>query len=246
MAWFLGQKLVNAGHECVCVYGRNASLAGDLAAALHTIPVGAPEVVMAYAPELVILAVPDDVISEVASSFGQADITVLHTAGSVSLDTLGADTRHKAVFWPIYSIRKDRLPDHRNIPSLWEGNTLQARNVVRELACSVTDVSMEATFEQRRMMHLSAVITNNFTNHLLDICGHICADHKLPQSYLQPILSQTVANFGKVLLSDVQTGPAIRNDLHTIEAHVELLHDHPLWQDLYRAISKSISLSPRN
>ena len=240
MAWFLGPRVVAAGHECLGVYSRNKDAAEELAAELHTQILAGPENIAECAPELILLAVPDDALTTLASQLAAAGSVLMHMAGSVSLDALGSAPEHRAVFWPVYSIRKGQFPAHRSIPSLYEGSTERAVVTAAEVARSVTDMYTQASFEQRRWLHLCAVITNNFTNHLLDICERISEAQHLPEAYLKPILQQTIDHFGRVPLSTVQTGPAARADRKTLEGHELMLQGHPAWKAVYEAISASI------
>jgi hypothetical protein len=40
--------------------------------------------------------------------------------------------------------------------------------------------------------------------------------------------------------SEIQTGPARRNDLVTIQQHIHALQSHPDWKKLYEIISEDI------
>jgi hypothetical protein len=60
-------------------------------------------------------------------------------------------------------------------------------------------------------------------------------------SLLKPLISQTFEKLKEVSATDTQTGPAKRDDLITINKHLELLkNDHEL-AEIYRHISYYIS-----
>jgi hypothetical protein len=105
---------------------------------------------------------------------------------------------------------------------------------------AITDQTYEAKYEQRKWLHLSAVIGNNFVNHLLAICEQICGENNIPFQVLQPIIEQTFERMRQQSPKVLQTGPAVRHDQTTIQAQEALLADHPAWQKIYTDISNSI------
>ncbi len=190
--------------------------------------------------DVCILAVSDSALDEVATQLAFAKTMLVHTAGSVSLNIIEGAAADRAVLWPVYSILKHSMPDHRNIPCGWEASTKKAAQYVQEIGHGITDMLFEAKYEQRKWMHLSAVISNNFVNHLLGICEQICAENELPFSALTPIIEQTFDRIKHASPKLLQTGPAARHDEVTINAQKEILTAHPEWQRVYEAITASI------
>lgn len=237
IAWFFGKRLVDAGHHCVGVYGRNAAKAAELASALNTVAHYNLSTIKAV--DVYILAISDASIPAIAAQLQSTGATLMHTAGAVPLSALGTgpDT---AVLWPIYSISRTHLPNHRNIPCAWEASSLMADAHIQTIGKAITDELFHAAYEQRKWLHLSAVISNNFVNHLMAICEQICKHNQLPFAVLQPIINQTVERIQHVSPSAVQTGPAARGDQATIERQLQLLDTHPEWRNIYEAITKSI------
>ena len=241
IAWFIGTRLVAAGHNCLGVYSRTVASAQLLSAEL-----GAPcsadlRTLTTMNADCCLLAVPDTAIAEVARSITPcADTVVIHAAGAVPIDAITNASRHCGVFWTIYSIARMQLPQHRDIPVAWEATTPHAREVVTAMAAAVTDAAFEAGYEQRKWLHLTAVIGNNFTNHLLAACEQVCADHQLPFSIVMPIIRQTFDRIATTSPRMVQTGPAIRRDETTIADQQAMLATYPEWQRMYAAITASI------
>jgi len=236
MSGFIGKKFLEQGFVCKGVYGRNKDISGELATMLHTEMVN--EIQALPETDCCIIAVTDRSIGEVAQKIPFKHATVVHTAGSVSLSVIPQE--HKAALWPIYSISKADLPEHRNIPTVYEGSTDQAKATVRKLAYGISDIVKEVSWEQRQWLHLCAVLGNNFTNHLMAICEEICREQDLAFSLVRPIILQTFERVSDIEPTLVQTGPAVRKDHFTIENHLGLLKDHPAWQRLYETISASI------
>jgi len=236
MAWFLGSRLNGAGFECKAVYGRNEREAKKLSESMNAYAVtdlsALPET------DCCIVTVSDSVIAEITEHLGLKKTVVIHTAGSVSIDVIAQEDR--AVLWCIFSINKKNLPYHTDIPVVYEASTDKARKVVLEIASVISDIISDANFEQRQWLHLCAVISNNFTNHLMAICEKICDEQQLPFSLLQPIFKQTFKNIDASSPLSLQTGPARRKDTGTVEEHLALLETHPLWQQLYQVLTMSI------
>lgn len=236
MGWFLAQRLHDAGFVCNGVYGRDIEHAAALARAVQTNVIKSLEAL----PEsdICIIAVTDRAIEEIAGRLKLSSTIVIHTAGSVPVDVLPqADS---GVLWFIYSINKSNLPAHRNIPAVYEARSARAKDAIRKIANAVTDIVSEVNWQQRQWLHLGAVLGNNFSNHLFSLCEELCKEQGLSFSLLLPIIQQTLGNLGSASPQMTQTGPAIRGDQATMDAHVQLLQQHPAWQLLYKALSASI------
>lgn len=239
IAWFMGSRLEAAGHVCKTVYSRSLQRAEELGKKLGASSYGLISEVQDNA-DVIILAVTDTALRELPGKMKFEHATVLHTAGAVSIDVITSMTKNAGVLWPVYSINKANLPMHRNIPCAWEATTDEAKTRLLAVGEAITDVLFEARDEQRKWLHLSAVMGNNFVNHLLTICEQLCADHNVPFTALMPILEQTVERLEQTSPALVQTGPAIRRDEPTIQSQLAMLSGHPQWQNIYRAMTNSI------
>ena len=245
IAWFFGKRLVSGRHHCAAVYGRNTEAAKELAEALMSDRHGEIKDVRDGNADICVLAVSDTAISEIAAQLSFSKTMLVHTAGAVELDAIKHAAADRAVLWPVYSVLKNNLPDHRNIPCAWEASTKKATTYVQSIGHAITDVLFEARYEQRKWLHLSAVIGNNFVNHLMAICEQICADNDLPFSTLSPIIEQTYERIKQNSPQVLQTGPARRHDTTTIQEQIGLLSAHPYWQRIYEAMTDSIQANKR-
>src|SRR5690606_21169148 len=117
-------------------------------------------------------------------------------------------------------------------------------DIAEQLAKGLSDNVLLTDFTQRKILHLNAVIANNFTNHLLVIAQKICEQHGLPFSVLFPIIRQTTEQIQYINPSESQTGPAIRGDEATMAEHMRLLESNPQWQSIYKLLSQSIQSLP--
>lgn len=237
VAWFLSKRLKEANHKCLGIYGRNRNEAQDLATIVDAPLIENLSDINDEA-DCCIIAIADKAISSVANELRLINTTVIHTAGSASIDLL--NFQHKAVLWPIYSIVKNEDDGNRNIPFVYETSSEQSKEIVLNIAKSLSDIVYEANMEQRKWLHITAVFGNNFTNHLATLCQELCKMHHLPFSLIEPILLQTYERIINEKPFEMQTGPAKRNDETTINRQINELAIHPHLQHIYEAITSSI------
>lgn len=238
-AWFLSTKLAAAGHICAGIFARNLKNAELLANAINS---KAYSLNVTAIPETdcCIIAVSDYAIANVAAQLKFENTVVIHSAGAIDINILTTTSNKYGVLWPIYSIVKNNLPEERNIPSVWEASDPDTASVIHTIAQSYTDVIFQADSTKRKWLHLTAVMSNNFTNHLFAISEKLCEEQQLPFSLLLPIIQQSIQRLNTNSAFSQQTGPAKRNDNVIIAKHLEMLDNHPEWQKLYDDISRSI------
>ena len=92
---------------------------------------------------------------------------------------------------------------------------------------------------KRKHLHLSATIVNNFTNHLYANAKDICTENKIPFVFLKNLINETTSKAISFSPKKNQTGPAKRNDIDTINKHLELLENKP-FKKVYKTLSESI------
>jgi predicted short-subunit dehydrogenase-like oxidoreductase (DUF2520 family) len=238
-AWFLATRLAKASYICKGIYGRNPEHTHHLAAHIKA-PALENITDIKDDADFCILAITDHAITGVAANFKFKHTTLIHTAGSLSRMILEPYAAHAGVLWPIYSLVKDNLPIHREVPITIKGTTDHAEALLQQMAASITDIYYTVSWEQRQWLHLCAVLCNNFTNHLMAVSEQVCKKQQVPFSLLFPIVSQTAERIRNASPKVLQTGPARRGDTVTIEKHLELLAQNPDWQELYKAITTSI------
>ena len=237
-ATVLGRKLKEAGHKIVQVFGRDTSAASRLAYELGTESTNYWNVVNRDA-DLYILAVSDIAIEEILEELQLPDKTIVHTAASVSKDVLKNSTRHFGVFYPLQSLKKEitHLPD---IPVIIDASDESTLKELEVLAQSISNKVVEAGDEQRMKLHLAAVIVNNFVNHLYALAESYCNNEGIDFDLLIPLIKETAERLDHISPSQLQTGPALRNDRNTIERHLDLLKKYPHLKKIYETFTESI------
>ncbi|MBK7099715.1 MAG: DUF2520 domain-containing protein [Sphingobacteriales bacterium] len=239
VAAVLGRKFVAAGHKIIQVFGRNASAASELAYEWDTASTNYSSLINNEA-DVYIIAVSDTSIAEVVSDLHLPRKVVAHTAASVEKDILKSVTEDYGVFYPLQSLRKDQkiIPP---MPIYTDAATEKAKSVLEKLARSISSsVVKTVPFDKRAKMHVAAVIANNFTNHIFSLVEDYCKKEEIDFLDLLPLINNSIERMYSSSPSQMQTGPAFRNDEDTIAKHLEMLKNYPKLLNVYNCISNSI------
>lgn len=188
--------------------------------------------------DVYLLALKDDAIAETAAKLRGRNALVAHTSGAASIDVL-EPLKRRGVFYPLQTFSKDQPLDYEQIPFCVEAKGHEDLQLLKQLANAVSGKVFEVSSAQRKKLHLSAVFVCNFVNHLYAIGENICRQNNLPFEILQPLIHETAAKVTRSSPRQAQTGPAIRADQSTIQAHLELLsstENREIYQLLTHAI----------
>lgn len=191
--------------------------------------------------DIYIIAVSDSAITEVSSSLPFENRLVVHTSGSVTLEELNPKN-HRGVFYPLQTFTKNKEVDFSAIPICLESEFDDDYIVLENVAEAIGSKHYLISSNQRKSLHVAAVFVNNFTNHLYQIGKEICAEHQLPFEILKPLIAETANKVQHLSPLEAQTGPAKRNDLNTIQAHLALLTDNTQ-KEIYKILTYSIQQS---
>lgn len=195
--------------------------------------------------DLVILAVPDDVLNRDFLSCFSKDLFLVHTSGSVEMSVF-ADFENYGVFYPLQTFSIKRELDYSSIPFCIEANTAENETFLFNLASKISlDVRL-INSQQRRQIHLAAVFACNFSNYLFHVSETILKEKNLDFEILFPLLSETIQKVHFASPREMQTGPAIRQDVKIMQKHLALLSEHPEFAKLYEFISNNISKLNKN
>jgi predicted short-subunit dehydrogenase-like oxidoreductase (DUF2520 family) len=242
VARMLGNALYESGHEIKEVAGRNTEKVLSLATEL-----GAKAAIEGISKinefsTVYLIAVTDDSIEEVVRAMPEVHGLVVHTSGSVGSRIIMSKYFKWGVFYPLQTFTPGRNLDFNKIPFVVSGATRAIEAQLKELAASVGSKAHLLGDEDRRHLHLAAVMVNNFGNHLLTLAGDYLKARHLDDKLLDALALETV---NKAIVKGAphsQTGPAKRGDSGTIEQHVTMLRDQSQHQlaDLYEKFSECI------
>ena len=241
LATNLAYALCHAGHSVKAVFSRTIEHAAELATKIHAIPCDDISRLPADA-DIYIVAVKDDVISQVAKELHKCspDALIVHTAGTVSVQVLPKGRR--GVFYPMQTFSKQRIVDFEHIPLFIEAQNPDDEQLLDELAHSISDQIFHIDGDKRKILHLAAVFCCNFANHCATIADSILSENGIPFSVMLPLIDETMAKIHQCPPMQAQTGPAVRNDLNIIRQHIEQLksNGHNDFAEIYEILSNSI------
>ncbi len=186
--------------------------------------------------DVTIIAVSDDAISSVSNQLNTRTGVIVHTSGTAPMDAI--HQQRKGVFYPLQSFTKGAIVDFSNIPFCLEAANNNDLKLLEVIAKSIGEKSYHITSDQRKNLHLAAVFVNNFTNHMYQIGKDICDEHQVPFEILHPLIEETAKKITGISPKEAQTGPAKRNDVQTIQSHLENLNLQQ--QKIYKLITQSI------
>ena len=239
LATRLGLRLKECNHRIVQVYSRTESSATELANKLHSAWTTRPEEI---SPEglLYLVSVSDKAVESLLSKISFGNRLVAHTAGSLPMDVMKPFSANCGVFYPLQTFSKSREVDFAQIPVCIEANNPANLDILRKLGASISNDVREIDSEERRQLHLSAVFVCNFVNHLYSIGDELLKEKEIDFDILKPLIAETAAKALEFSPKNVQTGPAVRFDRNVIDRHLEMLKEHPQWNDIYKLLSESI------
>jgi predicted short-subunit dehydrogenase-like oxidoreductase (DUF2520 family) len=238
VATVLGRLCKRNGHEIIQVISRQAAHAKVLA----------EEMECAYTDYtgklndgagLYLVAVADIALQQLNRSFNLGNALIVHTAGSVSKDVLQDISVNYGVLYPLQSLRKEMTytPD---IPFLIDGNTQETITLIEDFAKTLSVNVTQTTDAERLKLHVAAVVVSNFTNHLYTLAEAFCTRENIDFSLLAPLIKETAERVQTISPALVQTGPAARKDVFTLDKHLQMLANHPALKYIYLKLTDSI------
>lgn len=238
VATVLGRLIIRNKHEVIQVISRDTKNAKKLALELDASFCdfdGKPNI----DAELFIIAIADQALENFFTRHGLGNRTVVHTAGSSPMDVLKKLSTHYGVLYPLQSLRKemDNIPP---IPFLVDGSSEPTLKFIEEFARTISPSVMRTNDEERLKLHAAAVVVSNFTNHLYSIAEDFCKKEKVSFDLLIPLILETANRLKFSSPSQVQTGPAVRKDIITMDKHLRLFTAHPKLRTTYLRLTDSI------
>jgi predicted short-subunit dehydrogenase-like oxidoreductase (DUF2520 family) len=192
--------------------------------------------------DLIIISVPDQKIRSVLDTLiSRPDTLIVHTGGSTGIDIFPAHFQRKGVFYPLQTFTREREVSLKNVPFLLETDDSKISDTLKSMAESIGGVVHYVDSEYRRMIHAAAVFLCNFTNYMLTRGEEVALKSGYSLELFRPLITETIAKALELGPGNSQTGPAVRNDINTIEKHLDLLSFSPELQSLYKELTRSIT-----
>jgi len=244
VAYHLASLLAQSRHTLLQIAGRNKNAVSVLAKKLKcsfttdikNVDQGA---------DVFIIAVNDDSIANVAKQLPETEKIVLHTSGSTSIDVL-KKYKNSGVLYPLQSLNKQSATLEKDITFCVEASNLKTEKALSQLGKSIGNKTVKLNSNNRLILHLAAVVVNNFVNHLYVLSHDFLDKSKIDFSLLLPLIERTGKKVEVAHPRKVQTGPAMRNDQRTIKKHIALLQEDPMLKKFYNEFSKAIHQYHKN
>ena len=188
-----------------------------------------------------IISVKDDAIASLAEKLTFTEGLVVHTAGSAPIDMFAGKLKNYGALYPLQTFSKLRPVNFSDIPIFIEANTSENLYKLRTVAQAISHKIYDASSDKRMQLHLAAVFGCNFVNSLYQISAKVAQQAGFDFSVLSTLIIETAK---KAIASgnpkEVQTGPAVRNDLKVMSQHLEMLASRPEWKEIYATLSENI------
>ena len=174
--------------------------------------------------KIIIIAVSDSALPSVAQALGKdPGRFVFHTTGSQDLNAVADFHENAGVLYPLQTFSTQRIVSFHDIPLCIESSNTKAAETLEHIAKKLSTNVHQINSEERRQLHVAAVFACNFTNLMYTFASDVLAQREIDFHLLAPLINETAKKASTNKPSEVQTGPAIRQDNDTLEKHVQQL-----------------------
>ena len=240
----LAHALLAAGYPLEMISSRQLSDAERLVSSLPAVSSVTVDNLVQKC-DFVFLAVPDEYISELASSLPwSSSQAVIHSSGSLNLDVLSVAKKRGSLTGCLHPVQTFLKSDSSlesqdrftNIVCGIEADSPLDIWLV-ELVESLGAYSIRLENVDRALYHSAAVFASNYVVALLSAATRIWNLSGLSEGEgrmaLQHIMNVSVNNLADSTFSDAMTGPIARGDWQTVKKHLSALDSEPELQKLY-------------
>lgn len=235
----IAPALCVGGMRCQGVYSPTLAHAEALSKRLGCPAISGLEELIKLSVDVTIVAVKDDVISDVVAQFpSDYPATVLHTSGGTPIEVLAA-VPHYGVLYPMQTFSPERALVASEIPIFYESSDEESEDTILAITKALgSRTALYLNSSDRAKLHIASVFACNFVNHLYAEADEIMHSIGLDFSVLLPLVRETLDKASEFPPHMVQTGPAIREDHKTIERHLSCLQGSS--KELYEVLTKAI------
>lgn len=234
VAYHLAKAFTQNGIAVKQVFGRNEKDL-KLISEENNIPYSTENIADAG---LYLICVSDSSIKEVSKLITKKNALVAHTSGSLPKEILSGDYK-KASFYPLQTFSKSKELNYNKIPFFIEAENDIDFQFLKNTALKISENVMASNYEKRKYIHLTAVFSCNFVNHLFARAKEISDSQNIPFEFFLPLIDETVEKIHHLNPKDAQTGPAVRNDQRVLQLHENLISD-PEHLKIYKTLNASI------
>lgn len=239
MAWHLGVAFANKGVEINHIIARNRNEGEKLAKRTNALFTSDLSKATENA-ELIIIAISDSAIEDVALQIPETKALIAHTSGSMPIDVVAKKHKSAGVFYPFQTLSKSVETGKLKFPVCIEATGKTELSLLSNYANKISDQVEFLNSDRRKILHLSGVIINNFTNHLLARSFDFLDENQIDKKLLNSLIQETMRKALAEVPRDVQTGPAKRGDKEVLKKHLALLKNNSALSKIYEVMSAGI------
>jgi predicted short-subunit dehydrogenase-like oxidoreductase (DUF2520 family) len=242
LAHHLSYALINHGFTIKQVFGKNAAKVKKFAHGFN-IPFCSDKSKIDLSADVYLFCVPDDQISILSGQLNFKDKVAIHCSGSTEMSVLKKCAENYGVLYPLYTFSDaDNEMDFKKVPFYIEANSKISIEILKKIIRTFGAKAKLLSSASRVKMHLAAVLTANFANHLMSLADEYLKKENVGNvKDLIPLIEKTVSKLKHNNPKEAQTGPARRHDKNTISKHLKMLEKYQVQKKLYKLISESIS-----
>ena len=188
--------------------------------------------------DIYVISISDSYVGKISEKLNVSEKLVVHTSGSLDLSIIDKKNR-RGVFYPLQTLSKNKEIELAKVPICIESENNKDLVLLETISKYIGCKTYKIDYNERKILHLAAIFSNNFVNHMFTIAKEILDDKNLDFNILKPLINETVDKIHKLDPENVQTGPAIRNNNEIILNHIKTLKkdDH---KKLYELMTKLI------
>ncbi len=227
------------GINISCIYSRNEAHARQLAQKVNA-PSTNQLKEIPWIADLYLIAVSDAAIHQVVAELSDCKGLFAHTSGSIDVSVFADIVSDYGVFYPLMNFSATTVMDFENIPLCIEANTDENQKALEILAHLLSNKVQFLNSSDRKIVHLAAVFACNFTNMNYIIAEEILSQNNISFDLLRPLMLETATKAQHNSPRLLQTGPAMREDIPVIEAHLNLLKSNPAYKEIYTLMTENI------
>ena len=188
--------------------------------------------------DLILLMISDTAIYDVSRKIPEMSSIICHTSGMTPLEIMPQHL--SGIFYPLNTFNGKENEWDEATPIFIHTRDPEILTALTSVANKISDQVQPISPNDLQIVHLAAVISQNFSNHLIAQAERLLTAHGLERILIHPLLRTMIRNLDENPASLSQTGPAIRKDRSTIKRQLEILQDHPDLKKIYALITASI------
>lgn len=241
VGYTLARLLHQANYNIVAVYNRNNDRALQLTDEINTSAVSSFDELVTLS-DLIIMTVSDDAITDVVvqlSNLNFQNKAVIHTSGAKSIIPLQPLLVQGAMigsFHPAFPFTSTAISSLQGVTFAIEANHERLQSWLEHLVQALNGQIIIIPDGKKALYHTALVIASNYTVTLYAIAqkvlNSIGAQPDAINGALQTLMQATVNNIADKGIPDALTGPLVRADSSTIQAHLHAMEDE-LVQKIY-------------